>query len=169
MLGVYVDKQIGDRTEHGKLDLHAVDRGARAARGEDFAPEHDSVDLGIDTGVGKDGAYGICECLIDRELGLDNRLVVAVAGITVLGPLALKERQRTHYDGLAGAGLAGDDIERGAGPELYVANKGEVGYLKAENHFSCPFLILMSCCSSVGYMGCSRLYTFVRSSAGALE
>ena len=84
-----------------------VQEGARAARCRDAAPEHDLL-------------------AVHLERALDVRLLGARADDARPRLPAQQQVERVREHGLARAGLAGDDVQPGAEPELGALDQEEV-------------------------------------------
>ena len=127
VLRMYVDEAQRHGLEHLQRDGGVVDKRARAAAGQQFAAEYaHTVGSLVEAVFLKHGinAGGIR----DVGHGLDDRLTAAVAHHAHVGTSSQQQTESAEHHRLAGAGLAGDDIEPVAKFNLYLRYQRIVAY-----------------------------------------
>ena len=105
------------------VGVRAVDVDAAAAELAELGDGHALVvDPGAGASLPGDGAAddGVA------EVGLDLGLPGAFADDGGVGAAAEHELERAHEDGLAGAGLAGNDVQGGVEADLRLLDDGEI-------------------------------------------
>lgn len=123
---VQVDEPLAEVGERGECGGRAVDElpvGSR--RGERSANDEGPGLAGIEAGVGEDGVDGALASG-GMEDGLDGAEVGPGSDGGAVCPLAEDELDGSEDDGLAGSGLAGDDVQSRAQVEREVWHQGEV-------------------------------------------
>ena len=145
---MYVDEAHGYLPEDRQGNRRIVDEGPRTAAGQKLAAQYAVAVDTLETEFGKHAGHA--RSVADAEYSLYHRLTRSLAHHAHVGALAQQQAESTEYYRLAGTGLAGDDVETGVELDLYIADKGIVGYEKTFNHFSAPFFSSSRRCCSVG-------------------
>ena len=123
---VDVHEPFAERGEDGEGGGRAVDELAvRAGAGEIAFEDELFVFAGFEAVFLKEAGQGGAKAL-DAQDGLDGATVAAVPDEGTVGALAEDEVESADDDGLAGTGLAGDDIAPGLELKREVRDQGKV-------------------------------------------
>ncbi len=134
MRAVHVHEPFADGGENVQRGGRAVDELAvRARAGEGAFQDELMIFAGFETILVKQAPQGRFE-FCDIEDGFDGATVAVAADERAVGAFAEDEVERADNDGLARAGLAGDDVAAGLEFEREVRHEGEVFDAQRRQH-----------------------------------
>ena len=120
-------------TQQSESDRSIVDEHSVAPRAVHLAPDYDFIVVAIDPSLGQDLDQGFDVAVEDPRHFHD---IGAGANEIDLCPCSRQQGQRVDDDRLAGAGLAGEDVESGGEIDVGVFEDGEVLDVEVVEHGS---------------------------------
>ena len=132
---VHVHKPFANRREDVQCRRRAVDELTICSRAREGAFEDELIFLARLKAVFFEKSFQRRAELFHVEHGLDGATVAAAADERTIGAFAEDEVERSDDDGLARAGLAGDDVAAGLEFERHVRHEREVFNAERRQHF----------------------------------
>ena len=130
VLRMDVDEAQRQLPQQSQVNGRIVDKGARLARGQDFAPKYGN---GIVIEV-VFGEKGFQPKAFHLESPFHNAFPVRMAQAPRIGTGTQDQRQRTQNDRLSGTGLTRNDVQSGLKADRQLVNQGIVGNGQSGKH-----------------------------------